>query len=261
MGWVVTEFHARHLHVGVATKPDRKRIRWMVVIININSMHSGVRALSGAWLLLSCLGGQSLPKFMGRQVIIVKPERIDEFFPKGPASVCLEGPPPQQCYTAPKDFGNNPTVSVVQLQEDMPALFFSAASGGVSGWQVHFALLRPGPGNDLEDLFPGDEMTVSNQSQHAFWNDPAISKALIFLTADFVWGAGPNESQYEPHYDGHRYMISAYVLRRSTMIEALQYYLDDRYMTVRKYDYNKADILASEKPEILARLRRLKSAH
>jgi hypothetical protein len=47
-------------------------------------------------------------------------------------------------------------------------------------------------------------------------------------------------------------MISAYILRASF------YYLADRYMTVRKYDYDKADILGSEKQEILARLRRVK---
>jgi hypothetical protein len=142
-------------------------------------------------------------KFMGREVTITEPELDPEgYFPKGPASVCLEGPPQRQCCTQPKDFGKDPTVSVVHVKKGMPALFFSAASGGVSGWGIHFALLRPGNSKDLEDLFMGD-MSVSNQSQHPFWSEPAISDAQIFVTADYV--SGPDES----HYSEHRYMISA----------------------------------------------------
>jgi len=136
----------------------------------------------------------SLPKFLGREVTVIEPETdADGFFPKGPASVCVEGPPQRQCYTAPKDFGRSPTVEIVQVERDTPALLFSAASGGVSGYGIHHALLRPGPGKDLENLFPS-EVSVSNQSQHAFWNEPVISPAQIFLTAEYVWG--PDEGHY-----------------------------------------------------------------
>ena len=39
------------------------------------------------------------------------------------------------------------------------------------------------------------------------------------------------------------------------------YFVQDRYMTIRKYDLDvNADILQSEKPEILARLKRIKAA-
>ena len=194
-----------------------------------------------------------LSKFMGREVTITEPERDpDGFFPKGPASVCLEGLSQRQCYTAPKDFGNSPAATVVQVEKDMPALLFSAASGGVSGWTIHFALLRPGTRKDLQDLFVSDT-SVSNQSQHVFWSDSAISDAQIFVTADYVWG--PDES----HYSEHRYMMSAYVRKPSSLLDGRYYYLEDRYMTVHKYDLEgKADVLASERQEILARLRRLK---
>jgi hypothetical protein len=194
-----------------------------------------------------------LSKFMGRELTITEPERDpDGYFPKGPASVCLEGLPQRQCYTAPEAFGNSPTVTVVQIEKDMPALLFSAASGGVSGWTIHFALLRPGTGENLQDLFMSD-ISVSNQSQHAFWSDSAISDAQIFVTADYVWG--PDES----HYSEHRYIISAYVRKPSSELDDLYYYLEDRYMTVHKYDLEgNADVLASERQEILARLRRLK---
>jgi hypothetical protein len=193
-----------------------------------------------------------LPSFDGKAVAITEPETdADGFFPKGPASVCLEGQQ-KQCYTAPKDFGRNPKVTVVQLEKDMPALFFSAASGGVSGWTIHFALLRPGKGTDLQNLFMSD-VSVSNQSQSAFWSDPTISNAQFFITADYVWG--PDESHYSPH----RYIISAYVQKRSSDLEGSYYYLEDRYMTARSYDREVgADILVSERPEILTRLRQLK---
>ena len=166
--------------------------------------------------------------------------------------VCLEGPPQRQCYTAPKDYGNNPIVKVVELQKGMPALFFSAETGGIGGSAIHFAILRAGTGRDLEDLL-GSEATVSNQSQHVFWSDPSISEAPIFLTPEYTYGPG------ESHYDEHRYIISSYPLGRS-IADNLSYYLGDRFMTIRKYDYESVDILAAEKPEILSRLRRVKSA-
>jgi len=191
---------------------------------------------------------------MGRELTVTVPELdTDGFSPKGPASVCVEGPPQRQCYTAPKDYGRSPMVDVIQLDKETPALFFSAASGGVSGFGIHFALLRPGNGKDLENLFLSDT-SVSNQSQHAFWTDPTVSDAPIFVTADFVWG--PDESHYSPH----RYIISAYVRRTSSIVDGLYYCLEDRYMTARTYDLDSnADILAAEKPEILARLKRVKA--
>jgi hypothetical protein len=82
---------------------------------------------------------------MGRQVTIVEPEREDPdgFFPKGPASVCVEAPPQRQCYMAPEAFGNSPTVSVVQLEKGMSALLFSADTGGISGLANSFCSPSP----------------------------------------------------------------------------------------------------------------------
>src|SRR5580700_327366 len=108
----------------------------------------------GAALLAQLARGDSnLRKFMGREVTITGPERDpDGSLPNVPASVCLEGPPQRQCYTAPEGFGGN-AVTVVQLRKNVPALLFTTSSGGVSGWSIHFALLRPGTGKDLRDLF------------------------------------------------------------------------------------------------------------
>lgn len=155
---------------------------------------------------------------------------------------------------SPPAFWYSPTVAVVQLEKNASALLFSVDSwAGGSGSQIHFALLRPGRGKDLQDLFLSD-MSVSNQSEYAFWNDFSISDAQIFVMANYVWG--PDEA----HYDNHRYIISAYVRKPSSILDDLYYYLEDRYMTVHKYDLDaNADILGSEKQEILARLRRVKA--
>jgi hypothetical protein len=212
-----------------------------------------LRQLAVLLFFVSNISAQSPPpRFMGREVTIIEPEvDADGFFPKGPASVCVNGPQ-QQCYTAPKDFGRSPAVTVVQLEKDVPALLFSAASGGVSGFQIHFALLRPGTGKDLQNLFISD-MELANQNQHAFWTDLSISDAKIFVTAEYIWG--PEEG----HYGKHRYIISAFVRRSSSILDDRFYYLDDRYMTAHNYDLGaNADILGSEKQDIITRLRRVK---
>ena len=197
---------------------------------------------------------QPIPKFLGHDVTVLEPETdADGFHPKGPASICVESMPQRQCYTAPDGFGREPSVELVQVEKEIPALLFSAASGGVSGWEIHFALLRPGTGKDLNDLF-SSRTSVSNLSQHEFWNDSTISAAKIFVTADFVWGSD------ESHYDGHRFIISAYALKHPALTGDLAYYLEDRYMTARKYDLDaNENVLTSEKREIIARLRRLRT--
>jgi hypothetical protein len=194
---------------------------------------------------------------MGREVTITTPQHDpddpDGYFPTAPASVCIEGPPQRQCYTAPEAFGNDPKAAVVELGKNEYALLFSAASGGVSGWGINFALLCPGKGTNLDDLFLSG-ISVSNQNQHAFWNDPEISGSPIFLTADFVWG--PDEG----HYGDHRYIISAYARMPSSLHNGSYYRLADRYMTVRKYDLGaNADILASEREEIITRVKRVRA--
>jgi hypothetical protein len=196
--------------------------------------------------------GQTL-KFEGRAVTVTEAEMEDEFFPKGPASVCVEGPPRKQCYTAPNAYGRGPNVELVRLGGNQSALLFSAASGGVSGLSIHYAILRPGNGNELNDLLPSD-LAISNQGQSAAWNVREISDAVIFVTATYEWG--PDESHYSPH----RYTISVYVLLSSELLDDRRYFLDDQYLTVRKYDLeDNDDVLASEKAEILARLKRVKA--
>jgi hypothetical protein len=213
-----------------------------------------VRRFITALLLFEAVATAQPPlKFMGRTVTVTTPGTDAEGVPKGPATVCLEGPPQTQCYTAPKDFGNVPRAEVVMLKKDTPAIFFSAESGGVSGWSIHMTLLRPSDSryNSLDQLLVADN--ISEQSQHEFRNEPSISNAQILLTADWQWG--PDEG----HFGAHRYLISAYTFDS----DAGLYFLNDRYMTLKKYDREdkKADILKAEKAEILARLKRIKAAY
>ena len=192
-------------------------------------------------------------KFEGRAVTVTIPKLDkDGFFPEGPSTVCIEGPPRRQCYTAPQDHGIDPQVEVVELSKGKPALFFSASSGGVSGRSLHFALLRPGRFDALDSILTVGP--VSNQSEHAFWTEPQISGSPIFVVADAVWG--PDET----HYSEHRFVMSAYVLLPSDLLDDRVYFLDDRYLTLRKYNQNAGDqILKSERTEILTRLIRAKA--
>jgi len=187
-----------------------------------------------------------LPKFVGREVVLYEPAMKDEpgIFPAGPAKVCIEAPPQEQCYTMPDDFGWNPRVKVVEISKGSSILFFSANSGGVSGFGVHVALLRPGGAKSLESVF-AEGILLSNQSQTAFWSEPDLSDAKIFVTADDLWGPG------EGHYSEHRYVVSAYVW------DSGFYWLVDRFATSRWYDLEKANVLGSERGEIVARLKKV----
>jgi hypothetical protein len=208
-----------------------------------------MRRLLAVLLVAGMVCAQAALKFMGRTVTITEPGVDESGWPKGPAKICLEGQQ-RQCYAAPKEFGLVPAATVLQLDKETPAIFFSAASGGGSGFRVHFALLRPETGKDMEKLLTLD---VSNQSEHSFWADSSISDAVIFATADYVWGPG------EAHYQDHRHIISAYV-RKADTDGWRGYYLEDRYMTTRKYGGENPKILEAEKLEILARLKRVKES-
>ncbi len=171
---------------------------------------------------------------------------------EGPASICVESPEQRQCYTTPQGYGRAPQAQPVQISKDLEALFFSANTEAATDYGIHFAILTKGSGRELQDLF-FSTIEASNQSRHALWTEPSISDSLIFVIADYVWG--PAESPHDPH----RYMISAYVRKPAPAFDTAHYYLQDRYMTERKYDpASKTDILATEKPELLARLKRIK---
>jgi hypothetical protein len=203
--------------------------------------------LLGVFAMAAIAGAQTVHQYMGREVVVYPPPGEDDgsgASPPAPAKVCVEGPPQEQCYSTPKGFGWNPGVEVVQFAQDKSALFFGAWTGGVSGRGAHYALLVPGAGKTLENILSGD-VSLSNQSRTAFWNEPDASDAKIFVTADYLWGPG------ESHYEEHRYEISVYVLYGF-------YALVDRYVTSRWYDLDaNNDVLGSERAEIVARLKKV----
>jgi hypothetical protein len=169
-----------------------------------------------------------------------------------PASVCLEGPPQRQCYTAPAEYKYEPAVEIIQLGGGERGLLFTALTCVGSGYNVHFALLQPGKGERLENLLPYAH-SASNQAQYTFSYQPALSEEPIFLMAEFVWGPG------EAHYDAHRYIISAYMRLPNEWTVTSDYRLNDQYMTAGKYDEHQiGDIFSRELPEILARLARVR---
>ena len=203
--------------------------------------------------------------YSGRLVEVVDPgTNPGSLFPKAEAKVCVTGQQAKNCYTAPKGFGREPKLSVIDLSKGEQAMFFEVASGGVSGWSVHFALLKfcdqeQSPGctlNELGNYLP-DDVSVSAQSRHAWWEVSEFSDSKIFLTADWVWSPGGTKNS------AHRYNVSVFALRSHDENEA-RYYLVDRFMTARSYLLNQrgdlADVLGEEKQEILSRLKMVKAA-
>ncbi len=207
-----------------------------------------LRFIIVASILANSVAAQPL-RFMGRPVTVVEGELVTEVrFPKGPASICVGGPPRRQCYTAEKDFGKNPTVEVIKIDKTTSAMLFSASSGGLSGFMIHLALLRPGSGPKLENCFPPG-LSVSSESQHTFFNHAQASKSPIFVTADYNWGID------ESHSGEHRFIVSTYLYQYSELRKESAYSLQDRFMTARRYDiFANAAVITSEKAEILRRL-------
>ena len=205
------------------------------------------------WVIAFLLGASTLfaqrrISFMGRQVTVKVSEPVPGDVIKRHATVCLEGSP-RQCYSAPDYYFRHPKVEIVDVRNNEQSLLFSVETHGTSGFGIHVALLRPSTGNEgLNQLLT---LELSNLSQRAFWTESSISDSKIFVTAE--WVSGPDEA----HYDEHRYIISAYLYIYTSLLRQRNYYLEDRYMTVRKYDFDTSDILGAERDEIISRLKRV----
>jgi hypothetical protein len=198
---------------------------------------------------------QNWPKtFVGRRVMVTKPQVGGDGEPLGPAVICLFDVSGQQCYTPPEHdvpFGLNPEATAVRLTNNIDGLLFTAeASAGGSGSSNILALLVPGQGARLRNLFPS--IVVSEQSEHQFIYRQVSSDMPIFAVADYLWSDG------ETHFSRHRFTISVYTYGKNVPY----YQLRDQYVTAKKYpSLDEADaivVIAHEKPEILARLARQK---
>jgi hypothetical protein len=184
-------------------------------------------------------------------VVIFHPKHLDEFFPDGPAKICLEQEARPKCYTAPEDFGRYAKVELVALDGQSEALLLSVASGGVSGFRIHLALLQPDESGKLKNLLHSS-VTLSDQSQFRFLMEPTLSPAKILVTATYDWGLN------DAHHGAHRYFISTYVRQFHYDEQEWAYALADQYMTVKVYEReSNQNIILSERNEIRKRLRRV----
>ena len=189
--------------------------------------------------------------FKGHPVVIQHPKQLDEYSADGPAKVCLQTEPQPKCYTAPEHFGRYAKVQLVDLGGKSEALLLSVASGGVTEYPIHLALLQPDETERLKNLLPRT-VSVSAQSQFRFLSEPELSPSRIFVTATFDWGL--NDS----HHGKHRYFISTYVRQFHYDEQEFVYALADRYMTFKSYDReSNQNIILSELNEIRSRLRRV----
>ncbi len=213
--------------------------------------------------LAACgLFGQSEPKqsvieFDGHKVILVEPRKDVNGFAEEPAAVCLDVTKPYgRCWRPRNDAypcALDSELSIISIGRAPQALFFKAwGTAGGSGSIVCLGLLQPTPDGHVRDLLP--EISLSEISGHAFWNERTISPSPILVTANFVWG------YEEGHFSDHRFIVSAYLLKEGLDPEFFTYELDDRYMTLLKYaSDDSASVLSSEKAEILSRLKRVKA--
>jgi hypothetical protein len=189
--------------------------------------------------------------FKGWPVVVFHPKQLDEFFPAGPVKICLEQESHPKCYTAPKDFGRDAKVESVSLDGESEAMLLSVASGGVSGFRIHLALLQPDESENLKNLLLSAS-TLSEQSQFRFLVEPEISPAKILVTATFDWGLN------DAHHGAHRYFISTYVRQFYYDNQEWVYALADQYMTVKVYEReSNENIIQAELKEIRSRLRRV----
>lgn len=131
-------------------------------------------------------------------------------------------------------------------------LFSATFSGGGSGTLTRYAILRSeslGASPRLINLLPG--VALTNNSDHAIWNDRKLSPFPLFITADFIWDFEAGES----HFSQHRFLVKVWRFDPSKG----RYVLALSYKTVKKYvglDASDAvNVIAPERGEIVRRLR------
>lgn len=208
-------------------------------------------------LLISIAGGveaqsearqETVLEFKHRPVVIYHPKQLDEFSSEGPAKVCLQEEPRPKCYTAPEGFGRFAKLDRVDLDGHSEALLFSAASGGVTGYAIHLALLQPDETERLKNLLRSTD-DISAQSQFRFLSEPELSTAKILVTATFEWGLN------DAHHGEHRYHVSTYVRQFHYDEQEFVYALADRYLTVKSYErVSDQNIISSELNAIRKRM-------
>ena len=191
--------------------------------------------------------------FMGHSVQITTPPVDYIGSALEPATICLTSPQGQLCFKPPAgtnlpSFGLRPEARAVRLRPGYEGLLFTAKSSGGGSGSLHLlALLEPGAGSNLENLLPPG-LSVTEQGEYRFWDEPSISDTALLVVADYVWGDG------ETHFSAHYFRISSYVFNS----ESRHYELRDEYITGKKYpsldEVDSITALEQEKPEVLGRL-------
>lgn len=195
-------------------------------------------AIAGVVALLSSLTARPMTASAAGPVIqVVTPNA-------GPASVCITTQGARRCYAPPSHdppFRLVPKATIVTIAPGMQVVLFSAvSSAGGSGSQMALALLDNQ--GALGDLFPS-QLSLKEDSSYDFWRDAAVPNALIFVTAEFIWGSD------ECHFCAHKFTIDTYVYDR----QSGRYRLHDKYTTANKYTAP-SSALKAEKTRIHQRL-------
>jgi hypothetical protein len=164
-----------------------------------------------------------------------------------PATVCITSQGARKCYTPPANdppFNLDPKATIVTIAPGRQLVLFSAiASAGGSGSQMALALLENANGN-LADRLPF-QLSLKEDGAFNFWQDAAVPNALIFVTAEFIWGSD------ECHFCAHKFTVNTYTYDS----QVGRYSLRDKYTTANKYT-SPASVLSAEKQRIHLRLQK-----
>jgi hypothetical protein len=145
-------------------------------------------------------------------------------------------------------FGLEPHWKLLPALNGATWLLFSATfSGGGSGTLTRYAILRPEE-NRFINLLP--DFALTNQSDEAIWNEPALSPYPLLIAADFIWDFDAGET----HFSRHRFAVEAWRFD----ISQDRYVLAFSYKTMKKYlgldESDSANVIKPERAEILRRL-------
>ena len=178
------------------------------------------------------------------------------------ATLCLQSVP-AVCFQMPAshngdvtyEFGLDPHAKLLPWRDRNSVLLFdSMFSGGGSGTLTRYAVLREdcaGPVTHLTNVLP--YVALTNNSDHAVWNESEISPYPLLVTADFIWDFDAGET----HFSQHRFTIAAWRYNPAKDV----YVLALSYKTAKKYDgldaSDSINVIAPERPEILRRLHSL----
>jgi hypothetical protein len=162
--------------------------------------------------------------------------------------VCFVYGKEEHCWNAEDGFSEVKAKSI-KLRTGRRLILVNSLSIGGSDGSIDLALLNE-QNQQPVNLLPKAEITSANSGQWDDWEIENLSPMPIILIANNMWDDDNFISMAESRANAHRYTITAYTFD----VAAAKYIQRFEYESSNKYSGDK-DVLALEKPTILARLK------